>query len=75
MLPTLSDKQVLDLLRKRGNLIKRPFVIGDGIALRDSRRKPGKKPFRAEINFVFLFVLKLAPACFCARVRALFIDL
>ena len=33
LLPTLSEKQILDLLRERGNLIKRPFVIGDGIAL------------------------------------------
>jgi arsenate reductase (glutaredoxin) len=33
LLPTLSEDQTLDLLMKRGNLIKRPFVIADGIAL------------------------------------------
>lgn len=32
-LPDLSDDQVIALLQKNGNLIKRPFVIGDGIAL------------------------------------------
>ena len=30
-LPTLSDEETLRLLASRGNLIKRPFVIGDGV--------------------------------------------
>ena len=45
LLPTLSDKQVLDLLRKRGNLIKRPFVIGDGIALQGFKEETWEKAF------------------------------
>ena len=45
LLPTLSEKQVLDLLRERGNLIKRPFVIGDGIALQGFKEETWEKSF------------------------------
>jgi arsenate reductase len=45
LLPTLSEKQVLDLLRERGNLIKRPFVIGDGIALQGFKEETWGKAF------------------------------
>ena len=45
LLPTLSEKQVLDLLRERGNLIKRPFVIGDGIALQGFKEETWEKAF------------------------------
>jgi arsenate reductase len=32
-LPTLSDKESIQLLAANGNLVKRPFLIGEGIAL------------------------------------------
>ena len=32
MLPTMSTEEIVALLRSNGNLIKRPFVIGPGIA-------------------------------------------
>ena len=32
-LPTLSESAALDLLVKNGNLVKRPFLIGEGVAL------------------------------------------
>jgi arsenate reductase len=32
-LPLLSDSEAIDLLASNGNLVKRPFVIGDGIHL------------------------------------------
>ena len=45
LLPTLSEKQVLELLRERGNLIKRPFVIGDGIALQGFKAEVWEEAF------------------------------
>ena len=45
LLPTLSEKKVLDLLRERGNLIRRPFVIGDGIALQGFKEETWEKVF------------------------------
>lgn len=32
-LPNMSDAEVIDLLADNGNLIKRPFVIGEGVGL------------------------------------------
>ena len=32
-LPTMSEHDAFDLLSKNGNLVKRPFVVGDGVAL------------------------------------------
>jgi arsenate reductase len=32
-LPTMSETEALTLLSKNGNLVKRPFVIGDGVHL------------------------------------------
>ncbi len=32
-LPTMTEKQMVTLLAKNGNLVKRPFVIGPGVAL------------------------------------------
>ncbi len=29
-LPSMSDKEAIDLLHSNGNLIKRPFALGDG---------------------------------------------
>jgi arsenate reductase (glutaredoxin) len=45
VLPSLSEKEVLDLLRERGNLIKRPFVVGDGIALQGFNPEAWEKAF------------------------------
>ena len=33
MLPKMSEGEIIDLLSKNGNLIKRPFVIGAGVLL------------------------------------------
>ena len=32
-LPGMSNEQCIELLSKNGNLVKRPFVIGNGVAL------------------------------------------
>ncbi len=32
-LPAMTEAQAFDLLSRHGNLVKRPFVIGDGVAL------------------------------------------
>ena len=32
-LPNLSEKEKIDLLSKHGNLIKRPFLVGDTVLL------------------------------------------
>jgi arsenate reductase len=32
-LPTMSTREAIDLLSGNGNLVKRPFVIGDGVVL------------------------------------------
>ncbi|GAA5482980.1 arsenate reductase family protein [Haloferula sargassicola] len=32
-LPEMSEEEAFELLSKTGNLVKRPFVIGDGVAL------------------------------------------
>jgi len=32
-LPDMSEAEALDLLASRGNLVKRPFVLGDGFGL------------------------------------------
>lgn len=32
-LPNMTEKEALEMLSAHGNLVKRPFVIGDGIAL------------------------------------------
>lgn len=31
-LPRLSEKEALELLSRNGNLVKRPFLIGEGVA-------------------------------------------
>ena len=46
-IPDLSQEQIISLLQERGNLIKRPFVVGDGIALQ------GFKPDLWEKETVF----------------------
>lgn len=32
-LPAMSEKEAFGLMRSRGNLVKRPFLIGDGFGL------------------------------------------
>ena len=32
-IPSLSREEIISLLQERGNLIKRPFVIGENVAL------------------------------------------
>jgi arsenate reductase-like glutaredoxin family protein len=32
-IPSLTREEIISLLRERGNLIKRPFLVGDGVAL------------------------------------------
>lgn len=32
-LPTMTEAEAIDLLSKNGNLVKRPFLIGKGVAL------------------------------------------
>jgi arsenate reductase-like glutaredoxin family protein len=32
-LPNMSEKEALEMLSTHGNLVKRPFVIGDGAVL------------------------------------------
>jgi arsenate reductase len=32
-LPTMTKEEAFALLSTRGNLVKRPFVLGDGVAL------------------------------------------
>ena len=45
LLPTLSEKETLELLAGRGNLIKRPFVIGDEIALQGFKEEVWEEAF------------------------------
>ena len=42
-LPTLSEKEVIDLLASNGNLIKRPFVLGEGFGLVGFKLEEWKK--------------------------------
>lgn len=32
-LPTMTESEALELLHSRGNLVKRPFLVGEGIAV------------------------------------------
>ena len=45
LLPKLSEKETLELLAGRGNLIKRPFVIGDEIALQGFKEEIWEEAF------------------------------
>ncbi len=44
-LPSMSDDEALELLSKHGKLIKRPFVIGDNVALLGFKEDEWKKLF------------------------------
>ena len=38
-LPNLSKKQKIDLLSKQGNLIRRPFLVGESVLLQGYNRE------------------------------------
>lgn len=42
-LPTMSTREAVDLLSGNGNLVKRPFVIGDGVVLVGFKESEWKK--------------------------------
>ena len=44
-LPTMSEEDIISLLASRGNLIKRPFLIGDGIYLQGFKPELWKEAF------------------------------
>jgi arsenate reductase len=45
-LPTMSTSEALDLLTQNGNLVKRPFVIGNGVALAGFKTDEWEKALR-----------------------------
>jgi arsenate reductase (glutaredoxin) len=44
-LPGMSDAEAIQLLSKNGNMVKRPFVIGEGIALVGFKEEEWQKAF------------------------------
>lgn len=44
-LPSMSEKEALDLLAKNGRLVKRPFVLGDSFGLVGFREEEWKAVF------------------------------
>ncbi len=46
LLPTLTPAGAIDRLSKNGNLVKRPFVIGDGVALTGFRPEVWEKTLK-----------------------------
>ena len=44
-IPDLTQEEIISLLRGRGNLIKRPFVVGEGIALQGFKPDLWKEAF------------------------------
>lgn len=44
-LPGMNESQALDLLASNGSLVKRPFVVGDGVALVGFREEEWKASF------------------------------
>ena len=45
ILPTMSEEEIISLLASRGNLIKRPFLIGNGIYLQGFKPELWKEAF------------------------------
>lgn len=45
-LPAMSESEALELLSRNGNLVKRPFLIGDGIALAGFKAAVWEKTLR-----------------------------
>ena len=46
ILPTMSKEDIISLLASRGNLIKRPFLTGDGIHLQGFKPELWKEAFK-----------------------------
>ena len=44
-LPNLTEKEVIDLLNKKGNLIKRPFLVGESKLLQGFKSDLWEKEF------------------------------
>lgn len=44
-LPGMSEAEALELLSKNGNLVKRPFVLGKGVALVGFKKEEWEKVF------------------------------
>ena len=44
-LPNLSNKQKIDLLSKQGNLIRRPFLVGESVLLQGYNRELWQEAF------------------------------
>ena len=44
-LPNLSKKQKIDLLSKQGNLIRRPFLVGESVLLQGYNRELWQEAF------------------------------
>jgi arsenate reductase (glutaredoxin) len=44
-LPKMSDEEALKLLATNGNLVKRPFVLGKGVALTGFKKEEWEKAF------------------------------
>ncbi len=45
ILPIMSEEEIISLLASRGNLIKRPFLIGNGIYLQGFKPELWKEAF------------------------------
>ena len=45
ILPTMSEEEIISLLASRGNLIKRPFLIGNSIHLQGFKPELWKEAF------------------------------
>ena len=46
-IPALKQEEIISLLRERGNLIKRPFLVGDGVALQGFKLESWEKELGA----------------------------
>ena len=44
-IPSMTEEEIISLLQERGNLIKRPFVVGEGIALQGFKPEIWAKVF------------------------------
>ena len=44
-IPSMTEEEIISLLQDRGNLIKRPFVVGEGIALQGFKPEIWAKVF------------------------------
>ena len=51
-LPAMSEAEAIDLLSQNGNLVKRPFLIGDGKALAGFKPQIWEKRFPTAMDFI-----------------------